>query len=90
MIGKPYRIVLNSLRIVGREDEVKRFLAGRYPGAVVIFQAVLRDSRVVTEVQTSDREESGTSGAARDVQAVISEGMTPRLGDGPSGSETDR
>jgi len=79
MIGRPYRIVLNSLRIVGHEEEVRLFLADRFPEAIVIMRADLRDSRIVVEVQTSNIEESGRPATARDVQAVISEAISPRL-----------
>ncbi len=77
MIGRLNRMVLRNLRIVGREEEVRLFLADRFPGAIVITSAELCDSRVVVEVQPSNIEESAEPDTTRDLQAVISESISP-------------
>ena len=76
MIGRLNRMVLRNLRIVGREEEVRLFLADRFPGAIVITGAELCGSRVVVEVQTSNIEESAEPDTTRDLQAVISESIS--------------
>jgi hypothetical protein len=76
MIGQPYRIVLNSLRIIGHEVEVRDFLISRYPRASVLLWEGLGDSRVVVEVQTSNREESGSPGTADEVEIALRAGIS--------------